>query len=133
MFEAKGTSRVELLIKIESILSYKNWDVSDDLLMALLNRFILLYKCPRLKETLSYLRCVNNANLDIISLQSNVGQLAIDRDLLLQKMVYYGPVYTIFLNIINIQLICTTKGILQIIFAINQIAFLHTQNKSTCV
>ena len=87
IFKIKDRSRVELLVKIEHILSQKRWDLSDDLLMPLLNKFIRVYNCQDANQTPSRLQSGMNTELEIISLQSDAEQNAIDRESLLQEMV----------------------------------------------
>ena len=87
MFKIKDRSRVELLVKLENILSQKRWDLSDDLLMPLFNKFLLVYNGQEPRETSPRLQRSSSTDLDIISLQSNVEQYAVEKELLLQEMV----------------------------------------------
>ena len=92
---------MELLIKIENILSHKKLDLSDDLLMTLLNKFMSLHNRRELEETSLRLQRLNNMQLDIISVQSNVEQLAIDIEVLLQKMRCHVNCEETYLSLLN--------------------------------
>ena len=100
LFEMKQRQRVELLIRIENILSHKKWDLSDNLLTSLLNRFILS-NCKNAKEPQLALQRVNNMELDIISVQSSVAQYAIDQKSLFQEMVQCVNCEETYLSFLN--------------------------------
>ena len=101
VFEIKSRHQVELLIKIEDILGQSKWDLTDDLLVSLLNKFIRLYNNQEIQEMSTYLQKVDNIELDIVRSQPNIDQKVVDREVLLQKMVCSVALEETYFGLLN--------------------------------